>query len=210
MSISIHYKGRIDDKRQVRALMDEIQDIAETMGWNYHCLDEDWKKKSQLKLEHRENGTYITGHAGLKGISFSPHPESETIWLFFDHEGWINSPMNLVTKDDYTDLETARWLSVKTQMAGAETHIAILKLFKYLKKKYISNLEISDDGGYWESNDQEALEEKFAQLNMAIDMITSALTNLPINSEDDTKSIVRKIEDLLRGLGFERSPDDGF
>lgn len=207
MGVSIHYKGQIDDKKRIHQLIAEIQDIAETMNWTYHCLNEDWTKKSQVKLEHRNGMAHIKGHAGLKGISFSPDPKCETVWLFFDADGHLNSPMNMIMRDDFEDPSVLKWLSTKTQYAGADTHIAIVKLFRYLKKKYISNLEIEDEGEYWFSNDRERLETKINGIHIAIDMLANAFTNLPVNSDDDTKNIVRKIEGLLRDLGFEQGPD---
>lgn len=207
MGVSIHYKGQLDNKTSVHQLIEEIQDIAETMNWTYHCLDEDWNKKSQVKLEHHDGQTHIKGHAGLKGISFCPHPESETVWLFFDADGCLNSPINMVMKDNFEDASILSWLSTKTQFAGTDTHIAIIKLFRYLKKKYISNLEIEDEGGYWYSNNRTQLEEKINGINIAIDMLTDAFTNLPLSSDDDAESMVRKIENLLKDLGFENASD---
>lgn len=207
MAISIHYKGKIDDKTKVQPLIEEIQDIADTMNWPYYCLNEDWKKKSQLKLEHREDGAHILGHAALKGISFTPHPKSETVWLFFDDQGNISSPISIVMREE-DDSGDFYWLAVKTQFAGVEIHIAIIELFKYLKNKYISNLEVVDEGEFWETGNELLLKSKINQLHEAIHMINSALSGLSIQSKNDTESVVRKIERLLRNMGFERSPEE--
>ena len=42
MGITIHYKGKLEDKTQVPSLIDELQDIAEVMTWSWNTIDEDW------------------------------------------------------------------------------------------------------------------------------------------------------------------------
>ena len=46
------------------------------------------------------------------------------------------------------------WVSVKTQFDSPDTHIWIIGLLKYLKKRYIANLEVRDEGEYWETGNR--------------------------------------------------------
>jgi hypothetical protein len=38
--------------------------------------------------------------------------------------------------------------------------MTVIKLFEYLKKKYINNLEVFDEGSYWETKDEDLLAHK--------------------------------------------------
>ena len=53
------------------------------------------------------------------------------------------------------------YVSVKTQFAPTEIHISIIKLLKHLKNKYILDLEVLDEGCYWETEDNKLLNKKF-------------------------------------------------
>jgi hypothetical protein len=42
MGVTIHYRGKLDDLAQVENLRRELADIAESIGWKWQTLDEDW------------------------------------------------------------------------------------------------------------------------------------------------------------------------
>lgn len=44
-----------------------------------------------------------------------------------------------------------------------DTHLTVLKLLRYLKEKYFSFFELSDEGMYWETQDMEILKSQFAR-----------------------------------------------
>lgn len=208
MGVTIHYRGKINDIKLVDQLTAEIKDIAETMGWSYFCLDEDWEKKQNTQLTSSHKGQmHISGHAGLKGISFSPHEKCESVWLMFDAEGYLSSPINVALADTYSNPNMQYWLNTKTQFAGAEAHIVICKLFRYIKKCYIYNLEVTDEGEYWEKEDLNFLNQSFQNIEEGIQMLTATLSSIPRSPHDDKESLVRKIEEALRRLGFEEGPE---
>ena len=76
----------------------------------------------------------------LNGICFSPK-ESEPICFTFLPGGRLCSPLNLINKDIYDgnqlDKELIYTASTKTQYAGIDAHVAIIKLLRYLKDKYL-------------------------------------------------------------------------
>ena len=42
MGVTIHYRGTLDDPERVRDLQREWADIAKSMGWDCHLMDDDW------------------------------------------------------------------------------------------------------------------------------------------------------------------------
>jgi hypothetical protein len=72
-----------------------------------------------------------------RGVVIQPHEWSEPVELLFD--GRVLRPS-----------------FVKTQFAGAETHIAVVELFRSLKPLFES-LQIEDEADYWDHSDRERL-----------------------------------------------------
>lgn len=71
-------------------------------------------------------------------------------------------------------------LSTKTQFAGIQVHIFIIKLLKYLSKKYFIDFTLSDEGKYWETGDEKLLAEIFATYNSFLDEVNNAFQNFPM------------------------------
>jgi hypothetical protein len=88
-------------------------------------------------------------------------------------------------------------IHTKTQFAGPDTHIALMKLLKYLKEKYIHNLEVNDEGSYWGEWDQEILLSQFEKYNMAFDMVTEALSGFKSKPGEDVHSFAARLEEVL-------------
>jgi hypothetical protein len=74
----------------------------------------------------------------LGGIVLFPHNMSEPVWLQFGDD--------LILRD-----------SVKTQFAGADVHVEIIRLFDALQP-VLKSLAIKDEGEYWEKRDRALLE----------------------------------------------------
>lgn len=161
MGVTIHYQGKINDKKTIYKLIEEVEDIAQTESWPYQVLDEDWAVPPTAKLESTSGlaGIQIIGHTGLKGIRFQPHPECEYIWLFFNHAGLLTTPFRIALDAEENYPERKPWLSTKTGFSSMATHIKVINLFQYLKEKYISDLDLQDESGFWESKNRNHLEK---------------------------------------------------
>jgi hypothetical protein len=177
MGVTIHYRGKLNDKGQLAIFCDELADIAKAMGWPSVRLDDDWTRPSNAKLEHTPAGAEISGNLGLKGIQFTPGLKAEPLSFFFDRDGNLTSPINLVLITDGTLDPGQAWESIKTQFVAPETHVWIIGLLKYIKKRYISNLQVLDEGEYWETGDINILKEKMALINRKIEQISSELSS---------------------------------
>jgi hypothetical protein len=84
----------------------------------------------------------------LPGIVLYPHIWSEPVWLRFAND--------LALRD-----------SVKTQFAGADVHVEIIRLFDVLKPIFKS-LDIVDEGEYWEKRDRALLENHLNQVKESL------------------------------------------
>lgn len=201
MGLTLHYKGELNDINQVHKLKDELIDIAETMNWKWDSLDGDWKKLPTAELIQHEEGIRIAGHLPLKGMSFTPHPDCEPVSFYFDSLGRLGTPISMVLINEGRLKDEAPWISVKTQFASAKVHITIVKLLKYIKEKYITNLQVDDEGSYWETGDENILKEKMDFITQKLDMLESALSNLHVEGKDFTEEdIVKAIEKILKRL----------
>lgn len=179
MGLSIHYTGYIQNKELLDPLIEEVTDICKSLEWNTHSYDKE----------------------EIKGVSFAP-PESEPVFLTFNHEGRTLSPINILVKDIYDDIQIPKesifTTSTKTQYAGEEAHIAIIKLLKHLSKKYFKDFTLEDEGNYWETEDKEILHKQFERYNAAIDMFRDELKDMSAKPGETADSLVDRIERVLR------------
>ena len=157
MSLSIHYSGYILQEDLIKPLTDEVVDICTDLGWEYHVIKDE----------------------EISGVVFSPK-ECEPISLTFNHDGRLLSPQNIIVKDIYDgitlDKELIFTTSTKTQYAGIDAHIAVIKLLRYLSKKYMKDFILEDEGLYWETNDEKVLEEQFDRYNSALEFYFRSTT----------------------------------
>lgn len=174
MGVSIHYRGRLNDTDLLPTLCDEVSDIADSMAWTSTSLDDDWSTSPDAVLM---TGGEVQGHLGLKGIQITPHPDSEPLVLFFDRYGYLRSPMTMLMILEGTLQPETAWIPMKTQFAGPDTHVWVIGLLRYLKKRYISNLEVSDESEYWDTGDRRKLEEDMTLLNGKLQHLSATISS---------------------------------
>ena len=179
MGLSIHYNGYIFNKQLLDSLIEEVTDICKILKWQSHTFDND----------------------EIKGVSFAPEG-SEPVFLTFDHEGRLLSPWNIMVKGIYDDVQIPKeylfTASAKTQFAGMEAHIAIIKLLKHLSKKYLKDFTLIDEGYYWETDDEKILTSQFEKFESAINIFRDAIKDLPAVPDDTAESLSSRLEKLLK------------
>jgi hypothetical protein len=200
MGVSIHYRGRVAEIQNIKAICDELAGIADRMNWRYTRLDENWSQAADATIEVREQGSQISGHLPLKGIGLTLNPQCETLQFFFDSSGNLRDPISMVNISEGTLKPEDVWISVKTQYAGPETHIWVIGLLKYLKKLYLMDLEVQDEGEYWETGDFGILKAKMDFVGEKIAAVSAELSRVTKGhiesfSADELASM---IEALLR------------
>lgn len=173
MGVCINYSGKLKSVKKIYQFIEEIEDIAKIMDWKYTILDEDWTKECDVKFVNDPvtKELEIVGNAYLKGIIITP-PNCESMQFLFDNKGNLTDFVQIAMQNSFKKHKPPKqW--TKTQFAGAEIHITLIKLLKYLKKTYIPNLSVYDEGGYWETENREELENNMGIINTGIEIITS-------------------------------------
>lgn len=198
MGLTLHYKGKIEDLHQIEELQKEVQDICETMNWKFRVGDMEFNLPPPV-MEHIGMEAY--GKVKLSGVGFCPHPESEWVQLYFDQQGSLSNFMTLNLADSNTDPETINWCSTKTQYAGPEIHIAIVKLLDYLNKKYKLSIVARDEGDYWGSFDSSRLYNNFERHSVLQDIVRHALEGRDDRPAVSTSEILKQIDNILKRIG---------
>jgi 5'-deoxynucleotidase YfbR-like HD superfamily hydrolase len=93
-------------------------------------------------------------------------------------------------------------LSTKTQYAGSTIHKIIIHLLKYLSQKYFQDFELTDEGKYWETEDETILEKNFKAYNDLVEGFVDSVNNYPINN---TESFTDYFERIIKMLAEKRN-----
>ena len=180
MGITIHYQGKLNRPDLADEFCEEVADIAGTMEWKYTLINEGPDEKP----------------FPLKGVVISPHEKSEPLVFTFDPEGYLRNAFMMQFADQEPDLT---WYNhTKTQFAPPDVHIAIIKLLKYLHLKYLKNLKVLDEGGYWETEDATLLKQRMDFLNAKMNELAGLLETIQTDKNDTAETLAGKIEKLIK------------
>jgi len=179
MGLSIHYAGYLRDIKLLDQLIKEVKDICETLGWAPQTIDD----------------------GEIKGVCFAPKG-SEPVFLTFDQNRHLLSPINIMTKEIYDGIQLDKDLifttSTKTQYAGPDAHIALIRLLKHIAAKYLNDFALTDEGYYWESGDENILLNQFKKYNTAVANFCKALEGLSAVPGETYGSLADRLEALIR------------
>ena len=195
MGLSIHYQGQIRSYNLIEDLIFEAEDICKSMNWKYHT----WIKTGSAHNDTHVNNPNFINYTleDLKGISILPE-ECEPVELVFFPSGKICSPIKLKLNDAATNDLMVECVSTKTQYAGIDTHLAVLKLLQYFKDKYFSVFELSDEGMYWETKDVEVLKAQFARYDFIVHSMRNALKDFKAKPGETAESLADRLEELIK------------
>ena len=92
----------------------------------------------------------------------------------------------------------------KTQFLPIETHVWIVGLLRYLKKHYLSDLEVRDEGDYWETENLKILKEKKDFLQSKINQFGEALEKAePLPEGLSVDKLIDQIEAIVKKMQSE-------
>lgn len=186
MGLSIHYNGRFGNPELLQQMIEEVEDIVTVYNWKYTIRNTKFPIGS-FESETHDNKLY--------GISFTP-PDCETVSLCFLSNGRISSAALLHFYSNSTNESIRQYLymvSVKTQFAGVQTHLFIIGLLKYLSKKYFAAFNVHDEGHYWQTNDQELLQQNFSRYNKLLDTASTAFESFPVKRGETIKGYIERM-----------------
>lgn len=182
MGLSIHYQGGIDRIEDIPKLVEELEDIAESMGWMSQRINDD------------------ESDPNFRGILVNPKGECEPLCFLFDRAGKLRGLMDLIS-DQVEPTKYSYYNSTKTQFVEVDTHVWIIGLLRYLKKHYLSDLSVTDEGDYWETENLETLKRKKDFLQSKIDQLGEAFEAVePLPENISTDELVARIEAMVKKL----------
>ncbi len=180
MGITIAYRGRLADLSRVEDFEDRLVDCALEIGGQAQI----WRSWADDNPERM-----------VRGVILCVAPGQDSTSLLLSPEGW------LIGLTDIKDAENGRlkepsWCFTKTQFGPIEGHVALVELLAALKREFLPDLEISDDGGYWETRDLAELIRNHAMTQAAIDGLAEGLRRYGLSREaaEDPSILLRHIE----------------
>ena len=182
MGLTIHYRGGIDRTDQIHSFTNELEDIAESMGWMSQRINDDKTDPD------------------FYGIIVNPKGDCEPLCFIFDRRGRLRNLADLIT-NQVEPTQYSEYCATKTQFTSIETHIWTVGLLRYLKKHYLSDLIVTDEGDFWETENRATLIEKKDFLQSKINQLGDALEGT--GTESETRSIdemIAHIERIARKL----------
>ena len=168
MGLTLHYTFRLRNNNQIPQLVEEVEDICQSLNWEATR----WDKNIPVEAQYMPFEEITDGTLRLQGIFFNP-PGCETAVLTFTPQGWSACVTNLLTAEQIFEIDPklVYCIHTKTQYAGVDIHVALVALLKYLEKKYFdaAYTDVSDEGNYWDTLDKDVLHERFDVYNGIID-----------------------------------------
>jgi len=201
MGITIFARGKIDHIENIPLLIEDVMQFAGESKWTHHVIDEDFDVSADAVLAHRnsdESGCIIEGALGVKGIILNAGQGVEMLAILFDRSGTLTDMMQQVFWI-HNKGRGEHFTACKTQFGKIDAHIRIVELLDLIKKKYISDLIVDDEGAYWESRDRRILVEKRVALGHAIRHTERVSSGIELSGDHsrDPEAIASRIEDAL-------------
>lgn len=191
MGLSIHYRGRIRDYAEIVTLVKEVEDVCIGLDWVCQVFETD---KSLLKPGETAD-RYCP--YDVKGVAITP-PECEPVFLTFLPDGTLCSPVKLIFYDPEVNDLMIEVVHTKTQFAGPEIHIALIKLLRYLTNKYFESFQLDDEGYYWETGDKQVLAGRFGTYNSLLGSLSAAMKNIETVPGESAESLADRVEKILK------------
>ena len=151
MGVSIRYSGQIDDLDQVEEFEDRIMDVVYSLGGQVNV----WRSYSQE----------FPGRT-MRGLVIEVAPGQESLSLILSPEGYF-TPLHELNRAEEVPYDQAPECSVKTQLGGLVGHLTVCHLLGAIKKHFASDLQITDESGFWEKRDVCLLQDEFGFVDEA-------------------------------------------
>lgn len=191
MGLSIHYSGRFNKNAILSDLITEVKEIAETFQWKYTVYQEAFPVETNETQSH---------DGKIYGIDFTPL-ECETISICFLSNYRMSCYANLKfygLSEIPHERDYLYMLSTKTQFSGTAIHKTIIELFRHLNNRnYFTEFNITDEGEYWETGDEELLDQKIKENGRLIDDFSLAFETIPHKPDEDYEQYFERIIKII-------------
>ncbi len=180
MGVTINYRGRLADLTRIEDFEDRLLDLALEVGGQAQI----WRSYADHDPKRVVRGVILNLAPGLESTSLLVSPE-----------GW------LIGLTDIEDAELGRlkeppWCFTKTQFGPVEGHVALVEMLAVLGREFLTDLEVSDEGGYWETRDLAELGRRRGLVQQAIDAMAEGLQRHGLSREaaEDPDILLKRIE----------------
>ncbi|HTB21189.1 MAG TPA: hypothetical protein VK914_00635 [bacterium] len=161
MRVTVRYSGTLSDPSSLVKLREDFQDIAATQGWPVDLMDRENVFRSRMG-----GGRTMAPPLALAGLKVVVHPQTDPLWLTFDEAGVLTrlgsfpigqAPALGEERSPRLGFLHQSQASMQTSIGGSELHLTVVGLLDYLKRAYVHDLKVTDDSGFWDDRDAEAL-----------------------------------------------------
>ncbi len=135
MGVTIHFEGKLKSDLDFDQVIVKAKEFALANNMPYELFSEPYKKLERVKDE--QNWDY---EGPVRGIKIQPDPDSDPLWLEFDKNNYVAE-------------------FCKTQFAGIEIHLKLISFLREIEPLF-AELEVTDEGEYWETNDIVLLQKR--------------------------------------------------
>jgi hypothetical protein len=183
MGVTIHYRGTIDDVSQVETMEDRFLNLVFSLGgratiWRSFADDDSSR--------------------AVRGLIVNLEPGQETFSLLVSPEGHL-TPLLQIKDAEKAAFDEPPYCFVKTQFGSLQGHVAIVHLLDALRQRFCSNLEVSDEGDYYQRRDLDQLARKWQFLRSANDSVAEGLREHGLSAEaaEDPGILAMRIERIV-------------
>ncbi len=111
-----------------------------------------------VKLSEAQGFEYkLVSSRHAKGILVRVEPDCDDLRFVFDRAGYFRQ-------------------FTKTQFGGLKANIKVLVVLRVVKERFIPNMDVRDEGGFWGTGDFEKLRETFTDIAVGLDVIAEKLS----------------------------------
>src|SRR5262245_1067510 len=144
--VTVHYQGKAKDAAAVAKVLAAARSVASEHSWEVREAS-----VTNASVPRVVAGKERPYQGPLTGVAIYPHPMCEPIYIRFGTDLFMR---------DY----------VKTQFAGPDVHVEVVGLLRKLKP-LLADLQVQDEGEYWETGDRAKLATHIATVNAMIESI---------------------------------------
>lgn len=180
MGVTIHYRGTVDDVSRVEDMEDRVVDLAFALGGQATV----WRSYAD------HDPTRV-----VRGVMIEMAPGHDTFSLLVSPEGHL-TPLFQIEDAEKTPFDEPPGCFVKTQFGSIQGHVAIVHLLDALRQRFCSNLQVTDEGEYYETRDVVALTDRMQFLAKAMDSLADELREYGLSREatEDPNILASRIE----------------
>ncbi len=163
MSTTVHYFGKIKNHEGIREIQEEFREIAQVSGWNHEMVDHVFTQEGEtagIKLSLR--GIRVTLNKTTSPLQFTFDKDGYLSHIYYE-KGQAETVQGGMTRSARQILHQIH-TSTSVRNSDAASHRTLVKLLDYVKKRYVPNLEVIDNTGYWYSRDEAVLAPKRLEL----------------------------------------------